>query len=59
MPVYHKPSTVEELRALPVDVIDSFERELEGRFADENKKLWDSLKNLLPLSRSALSKTSF
>ena len=50
MPVYHKPSTVEELRALPVYVIDSFERELEGRFADENTKLWDSLKNLLPTS---------
>ena len=29
-------------------MLDSFERELEGRFTDENTKLWNSLKNLLP-----------
>ena len=48
VPIFHKQSNVEELRALAVDVLESFKRELEGRFTDENTKLWDSLKNLLP-----------
>ena len=35
-------------------MLDSFERDLEGRYTFENTKLWDSLKNLLPGSNHFL-----
>ena len=54
VPIFHKPSNAEEMRALAVDVLNSFEQELERRFSDENTKLWGSLKNLLPSSENFL-----
>ena len=54
LPIYHKPSNVNELRALAVDVINSFDRELEGRFTDGNTELWKAFKVLLPTSEHFL-----
>ena len=51
LPIYHKPSNVNELRALAVDVINSFDRELEGRFTDGNT---EAFKVLLPTSEHFL-----
>lgn len=50
MPVYHKPSGLEELKALADDVINCFVHELDNRFSDENTSLWESFKILLPTS---------
>ena len=54
LPIYHKPSNVNELRALAVDVLNSFDRELEGRFTDGNTALWKTFKVLLPKSEDFL-----
>ena len=54
VPIFHKPSNAEEMRAHAVDVLNSFEQELERRFSDENTNLWGSLKNLLPSSENFL-----
>ena len=46
----HRPTNVEEIKALTNDVIDSFVQELDERLSDKNNNLWTSFRTLLPTS---------
>ena len=48
MPQFRAPQDVTELRALAVDIVESFKSELDGRFSDENVELWKALQALSP-----------
>ena len=48
MPQFRSTQDVTELRALAVDIIESFKSELDGRFSGENVKLWKALQALSP-----------
>ena len=46
--LYRAPQDVTQLRALAVDIVESFKSELDGRFSDENVELWQALQVLSP-----------
>ena len=48
MPQFKAPQDVTELRALAVDIVESFKSDLDGRFSDENVELWQALQVLSP-----------
>ena len=47
---HNHSSICRELRGLTVDIIDAFNNELDGRFSDDNVRLWDAFQCLSPLS---------